>query len=115
MGHLRDDVREDNERLEKRVMIAVADIRAEQRSSIEAHAKAHLETAIDTETELGRIRDFMRNAELTAARRDGALGVFRFLVEQTSRHAKPISAVLVAAAAAALAVSGNIRLEVALR
>lgn len=115
LGYLRDDVREDNQRLEERVMAVVADLRAEQRTSIEAHAREHLDAAIENETEHGKFREFMRNAELERARRDGALGVFRFAVEQVSRHAKPIAGILVAGAAAAAAVAGNIRIEVGLR
>jgi hypothetical protein len=115
LGHLRDDVREDNQRLEQRLMAVVADLRAEQRSSIEAHAKLHLEAAIETESELGRIRAFMNKAELDQARRDGALGIFRFAVEQISRHWGQITVVLATFAAAAAAVAGNIRIEVGFR
>jgi hypothetical protein len=115
IGHLRDDVREDNRRLEERVMTAIADARREQRESVEAHAKLHLEAATEQDTELGRIRDFMRNAELSAARRDGALGVFRFVLEQVSRHWQPLVAVVGTVAAAGAFLAGNIRLEVAVR
>lgn len=115
LGHLRDDMREDNAALEARVMAALAAARDEQRQSVEAHAKLHLTDAVAQETELGRIREFMRNAELAAARRDGALGVFRFAVEQLSRHAKPITGVLVGLATVLLALSGSIHLEVAVK
>jgi hypothetical protein len=112
---LRDDVREDNRRLEERVMGAVSDLRREQRESVEAHSKAHLTDAIATETQFGRINDFMRNAELAQARKDGALGVFRFVVEQVSRHWAPLVAVLAAMAGSALAIAGNIRIELGVR
>jgi hypothetical protein len=114
VAELRDDMREDNRRLEDRVMGAVSELRNEQRQSIEAHAKDHLTAAIATESELGQIRLFMRNAELAQARRDGTLGVFRFVLEQLSRHWQPLAGVLMAAAAAALAVAGNIRIQVGL-
>lgn len=93
-------------------MAAIADARREQRESVEAHSKLHLESAIETETELGRIRDFMRNAELSAARRDGALGVFRFVIEQVSRHWQPIVAVLASIAGMAAVLTGSIQIVI---
>lgn len=112
---LRDDVREDNAALEQRVMAALAVAREEQRLSVEAHAKAHLESAIENETELGRIRDFMKNAELAQAHRDGALGVFRFGLEQLSRHSGSIVRVLLAAGSVIALASGAIQFEIVIQ
>jgi hypothetical protein len=108
IGHLRDDVREDNAALEHRVMTALGDFSV-------AHGREHTTEREASAAVHRRFDDFLRTAELNQARRDGALGVFRFLLEQTSRHAKPLTAVLLAAAGAALALAGNIRLEVVLR
>lgn len=112
IGHLRDDVREDNRRLEERVMAAIAGARAEQRESVEAHAKDHLAAAIDNEAAHGRYEAFIRNAEIAAARRDGALGVFRFVIEQVSRHWQPLVAVLGTVAGIAAVLTGSIHIVI---
>jgi hypothetical protein len=112
VGHLRDDVREDNDRLERRMMALLEDVRGDLHAFQEAHSKEHLAGEIATESEFGKVRDFIRNAELHAARRDGALGVFRFAVELLGRHAKPIGFVLLSAAGFIGVLAGNIRIEV---
>lgn len=108
IGHLRDDLREDNAALERRVMTALQEYAV-------AHGQVHSTEKAAAEVAHARFDTFIRNAELAQARRDGALGVFRFAVEQVSRHAKPISLVLAAVAAAGLALAGNIRFEVIVR
>lgn len=108
IGHLRDDVREDNRALEGRVMSALTDFSA-------THGKEH---AIEREASAAahrRFDEFVRAAELAQAKRDGALGVFRFLLEQLSRHSGAIVRVLGAAGAVLAIASGAIRLEVLVR
>jgi hypothetical protein len=108
-------MREDNERLEARLMGVVVEIRSEQRESNLEHAKEHQSATLVAEAEHARFSEFIRNAEIAQARRDGALGVFRFVVEQVSRHWQPLSALLVTAGIAGLALGGNIHIEVGLR
>jgi hypothetical protein len=112
IGHLRDDVREDNDRLERRLMTLLELARGDLRDFTEAHAKEHLAGDIAIESELGKIRDFIRKSELNQARKDGALGVVRFAVELIGRHAKQIGIVLLSAATFIGVVGGNIRVEV---
>ena len=54
-------------------------------------------------------------AELAQARRDGALGVFRFVLELLARHWKPITAIVTSLTVAAAVVSGSIQIEVIAR
>jgi hypothetical protein len=105
IGHLRDDMREDNERLEKRMVAMVTDF-------IVAHGAEHKAQRESSDEAHGRFDAFIRSAELAQARRDGALGVFRFVLEQISRHWKPITAVLGGLAAVLLALSGSVSIEV---
>lgn len=108
IGHLRDDMREDNAALEGRVMSALTDFST-------AHGKEHaVEREASTQAHR-RFDEFVRAAELAQAKRDGALGVFRFLLEQLSRHSGAIVKVLGAAGAVLAIASGAIRLEVLVR
>jgi hypothetical protein len=112
---LRDDVRED-----------ARELRAELRASLEAFAlahgrehqaeSAHLSGLVDDAArDHARFDAFIRNAELAQARRDGTLGVFRFVVELLGRYYRPIGALImtlgmiVAAATGALTISIGIR------
>ena len=115
IGHLRDDVREDNERLEGRVMTAIEDVRRDAAEFALAHARVHTARQEETDAEHATFRTFVRNAELAQARRDGALGVFRFTVELVSRQWKPLTALLGGVATVAAIVSGAIQVDVAIR
>lgn len=108
IGQLRDDMREDNVRLEGRVVTMVTDF-------VVAHGNDHLAQRAQSEEAHQRFDGFIRAAELAQARREGALGVFRFIVEQLSRHWRPITAILAGLAAVLLAATGDIRLEVVTR
>lgn len=114
IGHLRDDVREDNERLEGRLMAAINDVRRDAVEFATAHTAVHEERRAVTDAEHRLFRDFIHAAELAQARRDGALGVFRFILEQLSRHWRPLLAVLSGFAMTAAFVTGSIHIEVVL-
>lgn len=105
IDHLRDDMREDNHRLEGRIMAVVTGFQT-------AHARVHDVDQAANEKAHDRFDAFIRSAELAQARREGALGVFRFVLEQLSRHWKPLLAILSGVAAVVLAAGGNIRFEV---
>jgi hypothetical protein len=98
---LRSDMREDlgglRDDLQTYMTTHGADHQAADRESADAH---------------GRFDTFIRNAEIAAARRDGALGVVRFLFELFSRHSPALVRVAVAVAAAALVVSGNVHVSI---
>jgi hypothetical protein len=54
----------------------------------------------------------MRDQELAAARRDGALGVFRFVVEQVSRHWQPLAALIGTMAGLVAFLTGSIHIVI---
>ncbi len=115
LGHLRDDVREDNERLEQRVMAAIHDVRTDAAGFALDHAKVHIQRQEDTDAEHATFREFIRNAELAQARRDGALGVFRFVLEQLSRHWRPLVALLSSVLFGLAILTGSVSIEVVAR
>jgi hypothetical protein len=112
---LRDDVRED-----------ARELRSELRSALEAFALAHgrehqaesvhLSGLVDgAARDHARFEAFMRNAELAAARRDGYLGVFRFVVELLGRYYRPIGALIVTLAVALAAITGALTVAVSVQ
>jgi hypothetical protein len=112
---LRDDVREDNRELEGRVSAqigALSDRQADTHKLVVEFTKGHSQEHEDEATERrkthGEFYDFIRAAELDKARRDGALGVLRFMFELTSKHAGRIVQVLLATAALLGIASGSI-------
>lgn len=108
IGQLRDDMREDNERLEGRIMTVVTGFQT-------AHGAVHDSDKAANDLVHATFTAFIRNAELAQARRDGALGVFRFAIEVVSRNWKPITVVLTAATAVLFAATGDLRIEIVSR
>lgn len=105
---LRDDMREDNHRLEQRIMTVVTGF-------VATHGAVHDTDRVANDKAHDRFETFIRNAELAHARRDGALGVFRFAVELVSRNWKPLTVVLTAITAVLFAATGDIRIEIVTR
>ena len=105
---LRDDMREDNERLEARIMTAV-------NGFVTTHGQVHESDRMLNERAHYRFEQFIRAAELAQAKRDGALGVLRFAVELVARNWRPITAVLVAVTAVLFAATADLRIEVVTR
>lgn len=108
IGQLRDDMREDNQRLEDRIMTVVTGFQT-------AHGAVHEGDRAENDAAHVRFDAFIRNAELVQARRDGALGVFRFAVELLSRNWKPLTVVLTAITAVLFAATGDLRIEIVTR
>jgi hypothetical protein len=81
MAGLRCDVREDQRQSEELVMGTLA-------TFVNAHGKEHDERDATIDVDLVKFRAFVRAAEIAQARRDGALGVFRFVLEQLTQHAR---------------------------
>lgn len=96
-------------------MTALRDYRRDMTDFVIAHGRDHEAMQIERERDHGEFRAFMKNAELAQARRDGALGVFRFGVELLSRHARPLATLLVPILLFLLAALGNFRIEVVAR
>jgi len=101
IGHLRDDVRED-----------VRDIRVDLSAFITAHGREHADQKAESETAHDGFTAFISNFELERARKDGALGVFRFVLEQLSRHARPLAALGIGLITAIAAIVGAFRVDV---
>lgn len=108
IGHLRDDVREDNARIESRVLSMME-------AFAQAHAAEHDEDRVVLDRDIGELRAWKRASEIATARREGALGVFRFGLELLTRHAKPIVAILLPSILGLLALTGNISFSVGIR
>lgn len=98
---LRDDMREDS-----------AALRQELGGFALAHAKEHETTRLEAEAEHQTFHDFIRNAELAQARRDGYLGVFRFTVETLNKYWKPIGFLIIMLASVAAALAGALTISV---
>lgn len=123
---LRDDVREDISglrdelgRSEGRVTARVDAVdlaQRETRALIERfagdHGREHEAEAEDRRQTHSTFYEFIRAAELDDARRDGALGVVRWGVELTSRHAPRLVAVILALAGAFGVATGNVSVAV---
>ena len=105
---LRTDMREDNERLETRMVGMVTGF-------IVAHGAEHQAERTASNDAHARFDKFIKAAEYAEARRDGALGVFLFVLEHVSRHWRPITAILTAIATVILAATGNVQLQIVAR
>lgn len=108
---LRTDVREDIR--EVKVELGKVDVRvSETRTYLESFAKGHgaehEQEAEERRRDHGLFYDFIRKAELDAARRDGALGVVRYSIELLSKHAGRIIAILTTLGILGGLASGNI-------
>lgn len=130
---LREDIRdvraaqaEDNRELraelvnvERRVttLVEAVDLQGKDtRAYIELFAKGHGEEheaeAADRRQTHGVFYQFIRDAELDKARRDGALGVARYSIELISKHSARLVAVILAVAAAAGVATGNVGVSI---
>lgn len=108
MAGLRRDVREDMAKSEERVMGTMAQF-------ARVHGVEHDEDRLALDRDLTTFRAFMHAAEIAQAKRDGALGVLRFVLELVSKHAKPIVAVIGAATVGIAVLLGQIHIEVVAR
>jgi hypothetical protein len=117
---LRTDVREDLVLLEGRVTDQVAAVKADQLAThkfLEDYAKGHSieheSEASDRRAAHGTFYDFIRKFELDQARRDGALGMVRYLVELLSKHGPRLATAALGIAAALGVATGSIHVTVA--
>jgi hypothetical protein len=119
---LRDDVREDLRDIrseikhsEERVTARVASVEARQIETREqlvefarSHGDEHEQYEHRSAENHTALWEAFRRFEINEARRDGALGIIRYLVELTSRHAQRIAAIILALAATVGFASGGI-------
>lgn len=108
LAGLRRDVREDQRVTEERLMGTMAQF-------ARAHSAEHDERDLAIDTDLSKFRAFMRTAEIAQAKRDGALGVLRFVLELVSKHAKSIVAIACTGGALVGLLSGVVHVSVGIR
>lgn len=94
--------------LEHRVMAAISDIRDDLIDYRQAHGSEHVAQRTSSEVAHQRFDAYMNAAQIDAARKDGALGVMRLIIDTVGRNWKAI----VAIAGAILAASGNVRISI---
>ena len=123
---LRDDMREDLRdvrdyitRSESRVTARVEALEVKQGDThqllteyTQAHASFHENEDSERRREWSVFHDFIRTAELDRARKDGALGVFRYGVELLSAHGANIAKVVLALAGLGLVASGGLHIVI---
>lgn len=119
---LRDDVREDLGALEGRVMAAITEVQRDAHEYAIAHSGIHADDHAERDRLVAeakvahdRFDDFIRNAALAQARRDGALGVIRFVIELVGRNWRGVAAVAGALIVALLTVTGQLSVSVSVR
>lgn len=92
-------------------MTAIGVVSSELEAATTTHAGIHAVEGEARSIAHARFEDFMRRAELAQARRDGALGIVRFVFDLVGRNWRGI----VAVAGAAAILLGNVRVELAAR
>ena len=111
IDRLRDDVREDLGASEKRVMTAIEDATRTFGGYRDEHGREHVAMRGDSEAAHKRFDAFIASQSVAQARRDGALGVVRFLVELAGANWKAILALGLALYAAL----GNLEISIGIR
>lgn len=76
------------------------------------HSEEHESETAERRQAHGTFYDFIRKAELDQARRDGALGVTRYVFELLSRHGARIAWIILSIGAAAGVATGSIGIQV---
>jgi hypothetical protein len=89
---VRDELRDEIQRSEGRVMNAVEGVQKRLEQSETTHAGIHAVEGESRAIAHARFEDFMHKAEIAAARRDGILGVVRFTVDLVGRNWRGIAA-----------------------
>jgi hypothetical protein len=105
---VRDELRDEIGRSEGRVMTAIDGVQKRLEQGEITHAGIHAAEGESRQIAHARFEDFMRKAELAAARRDGILGVFRFSLDLLGRNWRGI----VAAGGAAWFLLGGVHVQI---
>jgi hypothetical protein len=108
LDRVRDELRDEVQRSEGRVMTAVQQVQARLEQSETTHAGIHAAEGESRQIAHARFEDFMHRAELAAARRDGALGIIRFVFDLVGRNWRGI----VAAGGATWVLLGGVHVQV---
>lgn len=94
--------------LEHRVMGAISDVRSDLTRYEQAHGAEHQAIRTTSEVAHQRFDSFIAGASLDAARRDGALGITRLIIDTFGRNWKAIAALAAGVAAA----SGHVQISI---
>lgn len=97
---------------ERRLMGAIQSVSSDLGHYIEIHGHDHTALRAESAAAHGRFDAFIESSKLVQARKDGALGVTRYLVELVSGNAGALVKVAIAIAGALLAVSGNVHIDI---
>ena len=93
LDRLRDDWREDLGGLEGRVMTAIGESGRQFGAYREEHGREHIAQRGDSEAAHKRFDAFISAAAVAQARRDGALGVMKFIADALGRNWKALAAI----------------------
>lgn len=94
--------------MERRVMSAIGDARSDLGKYIAAHDGDHLAMRTSSEVAHSRYDTFIAANAIDQARRDGALGIVRYVADLLGRNWKALAAGAVAIAAA----TGSLRITI---
>lgn len=94
--------------MEGRVMEAISEVRGDLVRYEAVHGGEHVAQRTSSELAHQRFDAFIASSTLEAARRDGALGMTRLILDTFGRNWKAIAA----AAAAILAATGGVRISI---
>jgi hypothetical protein len=105
---VRDELRDEIRLSEGRVMSAVVGVQERVEQSEVTHAGIHAAEGESRQIAHARFEDFMHKAEIAQARRDGALGIIRFVFDLIGRNWRGIAA----AGAAGWVLLGGVHVQV---
>jgi hypothetical protein len=115
-------VREDLSALEGRLMYAIAENRRALTDYSTSHNGIHVAERLETQAAFAeskvahaRFDAYIESSKISQARRDGALGVVRYLIELVGTNGRGLLQVGIALAGILLALSGNVHIDLGAR
>lgn len=109
---LRSDMREDLQGIRDELRTVEHRMVDQVTAYTSEHAILHAATEANRDEAHARYDTFIRAQEIQTARREGALGVARFMVELVARNSGAIVKVVLALASAVLVLNGNVSVSV---
>lgn len=111
LDRLRDDVREDLVAMERRMTAAIETGNRQLSNYQTEHGQEHLTQRGESIAAHRRFDEFIQSAQLNQARKDGALGILKFVIDLFGRNWKAIAV----AAGALLTFAGNVQINLGVR
>jgi hypothetical protein len=122
LDRFRDDVREDLGALEGRLMVAIADNRRALGDYSTTHKGVHDAERLETQAAFAeskvayaRFEAYIESSKISQARRDGALGVVRYILELVGTNGGGLLRLGIGLAGVLLALSGNVHIDLGAR